>query len=179
MHTKFLKYYHFINKYDLNHLENLDNNIHVIYRNYNHIIDISEILKIKSICRRKGNKFYISNNFKLCIKLNLDGVYIPSFNKDTNFNCFSIKKNFKIIGSAHNRYEINFKLRQNVKEIFISSIFKRNSNYLGIYNFLSLKKFNTAKTIALGGINSTNLKKVCSTGAFGISGIEYIKKKAP
>ena len=70
-------------------------------------------------------------------------------------------------------------MRQNVKEIFISSIFKRNSNYLGIYNFLSLKKFNTAKTIALGGINSTNLKKVCSTGAFGISGIEYIKKKAP
>ena len=179
MHVKFLKYYHFINKYDLDHLKNLSVNVNIIYRNYQNSININEIVKIRNFCKKKGNKFFLSNNFKLCLDLDLDGVYIPSFNRNTNFNCFSKKKNFQVLGSAHNIYEVNFKLRQNVKEIFISSIFKKNKNYLGLYNFLNLEKFNSVATIALGGINSSNIKKISLTKAFGIAGIKHFKKKGP
>ena len=35
-----------------------------------------------------------------------------------------------MLGSAHNLKEIKIKQRQKVKKIFISSLFKRNKNYL-------------------------------------------------
>ena len=40
---------------------------------------MKQILKIKNYCKKKLIKFYLSNNIKLAIKLDLDGVYIPSF----------------------------------------------------------------------------------------------------
>ena len=42
------------------------------------------------------------------MKLDLDGVYIPAFNKDIHHNTF-IKKKFTLIGSAHNLREIREK----------------------------------------------------------------------
>ena len=85
-------------------------------------------------------KFYLSNNIKLALKLNLDGAYIPSFNKTTKHLAYSFKKNFKIIGSAHNLKEIRIKEKQNVNKIFLSSLFKKNNNYLGINKFKSISK---------------------------------------
>ena len=102
---------------------------------------LETIKKIKEFCKKKRLKFYLSNNIKLAIKLNLDGVYIPSFNKNFNFNFYSSKKNFTILGSAHNLNEIRIKEKQNVKYIFLSAIFKNNKNkkYLGIYKFMRLR----------------------------------------
>ena len=67
--------------------------------------------------------------------LDLDGVYIPSFNKSTKHLSFLFKKKFGLIGSAHNIKEIKIKEMQKVNKIFISSVFKKNKNYLGINKF--------------------------------------------
>ena len=72
-----------------------------------------------SMCKKRGIKFYLSNNIKLAIKLDLDGAYIPSFNKQIKHLSYSLKKNFDIVGSAHNLKEIRIKERQNVKKIYI------------------------------------------------------------
>ena len=58
------------------------------------------------------------------------------------------------MGSAHNIKQINTKEKQNVKIIFISSIFKKNQNYLGFNKFNILKKQTKQKVIALGGLLS-------------------------
>ena len=68
------------------------------------------------LAKKKGFKFYLSNNIKMAIKLNLDGAYIPSFNKSSKHLAFSLKKNFCIIGSAHNLKEIRIKENQKVDE---------------------------------------------------------------
>ena len=47
---------------------------------------------------------------------------------------------------------------QNVKLIFISSIFKKNKNFLGIYKFIKLRKLTKKKVIALGGISKLTKK---------------------
>ena len=99
---------------------------------------------------------------KLAIKLNLDGAYIPAFNKSFTHNSFSLKKNFKLIGSAHNLAEIRIKEKQNVTSIFISSIFKNNKSnkFLGIYKFFNLMSLTKKNVICLGGINKNNVKKI-------------------
>ena len=74
--------YYFIKKFDQSHIDKQDRKTIIIFRNYDQAIDEKLILTIKNYCKKKQNKFLISNNIKLAIKLNLDGVYIPSFNKD-------------------------------------------------------------------------------------------------
>ena len=122
MHNKLPSKYYFINKFDTNDIVKQDTNTAFIYRNYNSKNNLSTILKIRNFCRKKKYKFFLSNNISLAMKLNLDGVYIPSFNKDKKHLSFSYKKNFLIIGSAHNNNEIKIKESQKVKILFLSSL---------------------------------------------------------
>ena len=180
MHNKILNTYYFINKFDQSHIDKQDKRTSIIYRNYNQKLDEKLILKLKSYCKKRGNKFLLSNNIKLAIKLNLDGAYIPSFNKEKKHLAYSVKKNFILLGSAHNIYEIRTKELQNVHAIFLSSIFKKNKNYLGINKFKSLCLLSGKPLIALGGISVNNLKKLALTNCHGFAGISFFEqKKAP
>ena len=105
----------------------------------------------------------------------MDGVYIPSFNKEFNHLCYAHDKNFKIIGSAHNLKEIRIKELQKVDKIFLSSLFKKNKNYLGINKFKLLAKLTNINVVALGGISNKNLKKLKLLDCFGFAGISYFK----
>ena len=177
-----LKKYYFINKFDPYHIKKLNKNISIIYRNYNSIINISLLIKIKNFCRKNRRKFYLSNDVKLALKLNLDGVYLPSFNKSLKHLNFQVKKNFFIIGSAHNLREIRIKEMQKTTHIFISSIFKKEKNYLGFYKFSNLSKMTKKKVIALGGINNNNVRKINMLKISGFAAIDYfnkLKKKRP
>tara|TARA_B110000483_G_scaffold19723_1_gene21668 strand:+ start:284 stop:811 length:528 start_codon:yes stop_codon:yes gene_type:complete len=175
MHNKILNRYYFINKFDQSHIDKLDKETTVIFRNYNQIIDKELILRLKNYCKKKGNKFLLSNNFKMAINLNLNGVYVPSFNKDTKHLSYSFKKNFIILGSAHNACQIRTKELQGVKGIFLSSIFKKNKNFLGIYRFKLLSRLSKKPIIALGGISINNLKKLNLINCLGFAGISFFK----
>ena len=122
----------------------------------------------------------MSNNIKWAIKYDLDGAYIPSFNKSLKHLAYSYKKNFQIIGSAHNLKEIRIKENQNVRKIFLSSLFKKNKNYLGINKFRLLTSLTKKKIVVLGGVSQINLKKINLTNQIEFAGISYFeKKKAP
>tara|TARA_B100000795_G_scaffold222572_1_gene177542 strand:+ start:3700 stop:4242 length:543 start_codon:yes stop_codon:yes gene_type:complete len=177
MHNKILNKYYFINKFDQNHLDSQDKETNIIYRNYNQKYDKKLILKLKNYCKKKGNKFILSNNIKLAIELNLDGAYIPSFNRDKKHLSYSFKKNFILLGSAHNLYEVKTKELQNVKIIFLSSIFKKNKNYLGINKFKVFSLSINKKFIALGGISPSNLKKLNLVNCLGFAGISFFEQK--
>ncbi len=176
MHTNF-KYY-FINNFETNNIDKQDKQTIIIYRNYSPKKTNEEIiLKIKKYCQKKGINFYLSNNIKLAIKLNLDGAYIPSFNKKTNHLAYSLKKNFNIVGSAHNLKEIRTKEIQNVNKIFLSSLFKKNNNFLGINRFKILAKLTKKNIVALGGISKNNKKKLSLTNYFDFAGISFFEQK--
>ena len=167
--------YYFINKFDTNNINKQDKQTVIIYRNYFSNIEENLVLKIKKHCRKRNIKFYLSNNVKLAIKLDLDGAYIPSFNKNTNHLAYSYKKNFTIIGSAHNLKEIRIKERQGVKKIFISSLFKKNKNFLEINKFKLLSKMTRLDVVALGGISKKNLKKLSLLYDPDFAGISYFE----
>jgi thiamine-phosphate pyrophosphorylase len=175
MHVDSPSKYYFINKFDTNNIDKLDKNTGIILRNYNAKINIGSILGLKKFCKSKGYKFFLSNNIKLALKLDLDGAYIPSFNRDTKHLSFSIKRQFLMLGSAHNNKEIKLKERQLVKIIFLSSLFKKNKNYLGINKFKLLSRLTNNKVIALGGISNKNLKKLKLLNCFGFAGISFFE----
>ena len=167
--------YYFINKFETNIIEKQDKQTVIIYRNYSSKENEELIIKIKSYCKKKGLKFFLSNNIKLAMKLGLDGVYIPSFNKSTNHLAFSLKKKFNVIGSAHNIKEIKIKEIQKVDKIFISSIFKKNKNYLGINKFKLMSNLTQKKVVALGGVSKENIKKLKLLKSEEFAGISFFK----
>ena len=175
MHNNLPKQYYFKEKFDKKNLENQSAKTAIIYRNYSKKISKIEILKLKIFCNKKRLKLFISNNFKLALKFNLDGAYIPSFNKSFNHLNFNLKKDFIILGSAHNLKEIRIKELQKVDAIFLSSIFKKNNNYLGLFKFLNLNSLSKKKVIALGGISQKNKKKLHIINLWGFAGISYFK----
>ena len=85
-----LKYY-FINKFDTNLIRKQDKDTTIIYRNYKDY-NFENLKKIKKYCKKKNFKFFLSNDIKQAIKLNLDGAYIPSFNKNIRHLSYSKKK---------------------------------------------------------------------------------------
>ena len=90
--------YYFINRFETNNIDKQDKETIIIYRNYSakkH--NEKAILNIKKYCRKKGAKLYLSNNIKLAIRLDLDGAYIPSFNKSLKNLNYSYKKNLKLL----------------------------------------------------------------------------------
>jgi thiamine-phosphate pyrophosphorylase len=175
MHVNLPSKYYFINKFDTNNIDKLDKNTGIILRNYNSKNNIDTILGLKKFCKKKGFKFFLSNNVKLALYLHLDGAYIPSFNKKTNHLSFTFTKNFLILGSAHNNKEIKIKEKQLVNIIFLSSLFKKNKNYLGINKFKLLSKLTNTKVVALGGISKKNIKKIKLLNCFGFAGISFFE----
>ena len=76
----------FIDSFNKEHIKNLNKNIAIIFRNYTKSLDLNQIVTIKEFCKLTKRKFLISNIVKLALKLNLDGVYLPSFNKSYKIN---------------------------------------------------------------------------------------------
>ena len=167
--------YYFINKFDTNYIDKQNLNTAIIYRNYNAKNNLSTLIKLKNYCKKKGYKFFLSNNIKLANNLNLDGAYIPSFNRGKKHLSYSFRKKFLIIGSAHNNNEIQIKQTQGVQVLFLSSIFKKNKNYLGINKFKLLSRLTNLRIIAFGGISNNNLKRLKLLNCFGFAGISYFE----
>lgn len=174
MHFDKNQLYTFIDKFDKKKISNFKNIKNVIFRNYKKKIDLKTIIKIKKECKNKQLKFYLSNDIRLALKANLDGVYIPSFNTSLNLNNFrNKKKNFKVLGSAHNLREIKFKERQGVEIIFLSPLFltKNYKSNLGIVKFNLISRKSKKSLIALGGIRKNNQNQLKMINAKGYSGI--------
>ena len=112
------------------------------------------------------------------MKLKLNGVYLSANNHNLIINKNNLYKNFKVIGSAHNLKEIQIKKIQQADEILLSPVFKKkNINALGLYKlkhfFESFKK----DKIALGGINSTNIKLIKLVNFRGFAAIDYFERQ--
>lgn len=177
IHNKSLKKFYFIDDFNKDHIRSLNKNISIIYRNYTKKYNQEKIIEIKKFCKNIKKEFFLANDVNLTNKLNLDGAYIPAFNN--SLSVYKLKnKNMTLLGSAHNLKEINQKKRQGIDIIFIAPTFKVNksNNFLGVTKFNILANLFNGKTIALGGININNIKKIKMLNCYGYASISYIKE---
>ena len=98
-----------------------------------------------------------------------------------NYKNLSTKKNFKLIGSAHNLLELKNKEKQGCTSIFIAPIFKtkKNNYFLDIARFNFIAKNTEKEIVALGGINYSNYKKIKLTKSNDCASISSVKKNRP
>ena len=178
MHNILPKFYHFIDNLNIEDIKTLNNKVALIYRNYEKKPDESEILKFKDYCKKNKIKFLISNYYDLAKKYRLDGFYIPSFNRQKIYS-MSKHNSFILIGSAHTVNEIKIKEKQGVKQILLSPLFKskKSNRPLGLYRYNNLVNQTKLPTIALGGINSKNIKLLKMIKSNGYAAIRFFKNK--
>jgi thiamine-phosphate pyrophosphorylase len=178
MHKNIPKIFVFLDKYNNHIFKNNSTNLGVIYRNYKTTNREQELIKIATACKKNRFKLFISNDIKLVMKYKAAGVYIPSFNKTKRFQNLE-KKNIVILGSAHNQKEIQTKIKQNCKAVFLSPIFyiKKSNRPLDLHRFNYLANRNKIKLLALGGISKNNIRKLKLLCIDGFGGIGLFKKK--
>ena len=177
MHNNLPNFFYFIKEFNEEHIRKLDKKVSIIYRNYSLKYNKKFIQKVKDFCKKDKRKFYISNDINLAINLDLDGVYIPSFNKKLNIKILNNKKHFLMIGSAHSINEIKIKEKQGVELIFLSPLFKttKSNHFLNPSKFNLLASKTNKKVIALGGINKHNLNKLKMINSTGFASISYFE----
>ena len=182
-----IKFYFFIDTLDEIIRKNIKNfkKLSFVYKS-DSINDINHanIVTIKNFCKKNKIPFFISDNFKLAKKYEADGIFLSSSYK--KIGNIILKKNFKIIGSAHNQLEYSLKNKQSCEMIMLSPLFY-NKKY-SQNKILNVCKFNLIsmgwdkKICALGGISLNNFKKLnmtrCSAVAF-ISLMKENQKKSP
>tara|TARA_B100001121_G_scaffold292524_1_gene294249 strand:+ start:665 stop:1198 length:534 start_codon:yes stop_codon:yes gene_type:complete len=170
--------YYFIEQLNKKEIIKLNSKVNIIYRNYKKKPDFKELWEIKKLCIKTKRKFFIAENIKIALRLNVDGIYIPSFNKSFETKYIN-KKKLEVLGSAHNFKELSFKIRQDIDKIFISPIFeiKKKNSFLNVIKFNLLSKFSSVDTIALGGINKKNINKLKMVNCVGFAAIRYFKNE--
>jgi len=155
------------------------NKFHIIYRNKKNNENFDDLFDFRKNCKLKSIKFFVANNYKLAISLSSDGLYLSSYNRSLKVLSLK-KKNFKIIGSAHNFKEIYLKTLQGCEVILFSKLFlvnyDKSAPYLGVVKFNNYLISN-ADLIPLGGINLNNLNKLKHLNCQGIAILSEIKKK--
>jgi thiamine-phosphate pyrophosphorylase len=182
MNKIFYKHYVFLEE-----INNLIKDNLVKFSNINIIIDINENtsknlenqLSIIKFAKKNRIPFLIKNDFQKSIKYKANGVFISSSHKKITKPIF-LKKNFCIVGGAHNQLEYAQKLKQKCQLLMLSPLFF-NEKYTK-NKILNISKFNT-KTMnwnislcALGGINSKTLKKISLTKCVAIGFKKFISK---
>ena len=156
------------------------NKFFIIYRNNGITECLNDIIKFRKECQIKSIKFYVANDIKLAKKISSDGIYLSSYNRSLKILNLR-KKNFGIIGSAHNINEISIKVKQKCNYILLSKLFlvdyDKNSSFLGIVKFNKYLNTISSKLVPLGGIKISNLNslKILNCNSFAI--LSEIKKK--
>jgi thiamine-phosphate pyrophosphorylase len=176
----FYKHYVFLGKINDLIKENL-----VKFNNINIIIDIDKKdkrgleneLSIIKFAKKNNIPFLFKNDFQKCIKFNAFGIFIEgNYKKITK--PMLLKKNFHIVGGAHDQLEYAQKLRQKCHLLMLSPLFF-NEKY-SKNKILNISKFNQKtlnwkiKLCALGGINLKTLKKIKLTKCMAIGFKKFI-----
>jgi thiamine-phosphate pyrophosphorylase len=172
---KSFKYYVFLEKID----KIISNNL-LKFKNINVIINIKttnqthiqKTLPIIKFCKNNKVPFFLMDNYQLCCKYHSNGIFLSSGNKLITKPSL-LKKNFKIIGSAHNQFEYLFKFKQECKLIMLSPLFS-NKKYsenkiLNVLKFNLISRNWNRNLCALGGINEENLRRIKLTIATSIA----------
>jgi len=146
-------------------------------------ISTSDLLKIskkvKEIVKKNNVKFLINDKPLVAKMIGADGCHIGQ--KDMNFiNARKILGKHKIIGvTCHNSKKLAFKAKKyGADYIALGSFFKSSTKKtafranLGILRWAK-KKINMP-TVAIGGINNSNYKKILSNGANFIACSNYV-----
>ena len=143
--------------------------------------------KIKKITKKNNVKFLINDRPFIAKTVNADGSHIGQ--KDMSFiNCRKILGKNKIIGvTCHNSKKLALKAKQNgANYIAFGSFFKSSTKKTAFKANLEILRWAQKKinmpTVAIGGINSSNCKKILSHGANYIACSNYVwnnKKLSP
>jgi thiamine-phosphate pyrophosphorylase len=153
-------------------------NISIIYSTFGKSENLKEVGKIQVFCKKNNIKLYITNNYKLAIKVKSDGIFLN--NQFKRKLIFKYKRlNFKTIIGVHSQKEYYQKTKEIFESAIVSPIFY-NQKY-SINKILKPTKFNLLslywrkRKYALGGVNINNLKKIYLTTSYGIGFISLIE----
>ena len=142
-------------------------------------IQPNKISRIKHICQKKKILLSIANNHYLAQKIKSEGFHTKEYN--INNGITKLRQNKQLIRSTScHKFTSAMKAQKlGYDFIFYSPIFHtsthKNSKEIGKIKFNYQTRKLTLPVIALGGINTHNIKKLKKLKIKGFAAIEYFK----
>ena len=141
------------------------------------LLNISK--KIKKIVKKNNVKFLINDKPLIAKKANADGCHIGQKDMDL-INCRKVLGKNKIIGvTCHNSKKLALRAKKyGANYVALGSFFKSSTKKSSFKANLATLRWAKKKIImpivAIGGINSSNYKKILSNGADFIACSSYV-----
>ncbi len=135
--------------------------------------------KIKKITKKNKVKFLINDQPLIAKKIDADGCHIGQKDMDFNSSRKILGKN-KIIGiTCHNSKKLALRAKENgANYVAFGSFFKSSTKKTAFKANLEILRWAKKKinmpTVAIGGINSSNYKKILSNRADFIACSNYV-----
>ena len=135
--------------------------------------------KVKKIVKKNNVKFLINDKPLLAKKINADGCHIGQKDMDI-ISSRKILGKKKIIGiTCHNSKKLSLKAKKNgANYVAFGSFFKSSTKKTAVRANMAILRWAKKKinmpTVAIGGIDGTNYKKILSNGANFIACSNYI-----
>ena len=136
--------------------------------------------KIKKICKKNQVKFIINDDPMLALKLDADGCHLGQ--KDMNIKIAKKILGKKIIGiTCHNSINLAKRAIRAKADYIAFGAFNQSktkkTKYVASIDILNkVRKFTKTPTVAIGGINSVNYKKLLLNNANFLAISSYIWK---
>ena len=137
--------------------------------------------KVKKVAKKNKVKLLINDNPILAKKINADGCHIGQ--KDMDFiSCRKILGKNKIIGiTCHNSKKLALQAKKyGANYVAFGAFFKSSTKKTALKANLEILRWARKKInmpiVAIGGINSSNYKKILSNGANFIACSNYVWK---
>ncbi len=144
----------------------LDGIADIIWYRFKHVQNDNKLIQIRNIITK--STLVLSENYKLAIKFNYDGVHLNK-NSINNYNVIKSTTNLLVGYSSHSTNEIK---NINADYYTLSPIYDTPKNYqvkpLGIIKYDKNKK-----VFALGGISLQNINNI-KGNFYGFAGIRII-----
>jgi thiamine-phosphate pyrophosphorylase len=122
---------------------------------------------LKEIPKQFYNKIIIHSHYKLAKEFSLKGIHLTEKARKSK----RINSSLKIISASFHSVEDVLKSRRNYKYIFLSPVFNSISKqgYKSNFNLEELEPFlkKRKNIVALGGINTKNIKSIKQAGFAG------------
>jgi thiamine-phosphate pyrophosphorylase len=149
----------------------------VVYRTFGAADRLARARQLRRLTRERGLKLLIGADWRLAAAVGADGVHLPQKSMRLAPRLRRGRPGWLITAAAHDAAAIVAGGRLRLDALLVSVVFDSRSpsavgRALGPLRFAAAVRKSRIPVIALGGINDVTAKRLQSSGAAGLAGVE-------
>jgi thiamine-phosphate pyrophosphorylase len=147
----------------------------VVYRAFGAPTAVEEGRRVARAARRRGLLFFVGADSRLAAILGADGLHLPERESGRRGQNAGLSRRFRLTAAVHSEAAIRRARHAGIQALIVSTVFPSQSPSAGRpkgpRTLARLVRLARLPTYALGGVNTSTIRHLKSTGAVGVAAI--------